>query len=236
MKSLKFLFVPLLVLSAGIFLPGCKKDNDDAGSCRIITVTPSAGNGFNFTYNSSGKTETMTNGNSLTVFSYGGNVIISTTTVNGNFSSKRIATLIANGFAANVKTETSADGSTWYKDTYEYNGTELIKDTYTNSQNVVPEVTTVGWSGGNLVSTTREGVTTHIEYYTDKPSQTGDYLALMQMIQGYKVYNTKNVIKSLITGTTITSFDYTYEEGKITALKFNGDGTIINYNFQYQCN
>lgn len=236
MKSLKFLLVPVLMLSAGLILPGCKKDNAPVESCRIITVTPSAGNGFNFTYNSSGKIETVANGSELTVFSYSGNVIIANTKVNGIFSTKKTIMLNSNGFATSAKTETSVDGSTWYKNTYEYNGTELIKDTYTNSQNVVPEVTTVTWSGGNLVSTTKNGVTSTVEYYTDKPSQDGDYLALIQMIQGYKLYNTKNAIKSLLVNGTITNFDYTYQDGKITVFKFNGGGTIINYDFQYQCN
>ena len=236
MKSLKFLSLTFSVLSAGIFLSGCKKDNDGAdSSCRIITVTPSSGTGFNFTYNSSGQPESITSGNVVTIFSYSGNVIVANTTLNGAFNAKKIITLNPNGFAANVKTVTSANGATWYMNTYEYSGKELIKDTYTNSQNVTPEVTIVGWSGGNLVSTTKDGVTTSVEYYTDKPSQNGDYLVLTQMIQGYKVYNTKNVIKSLLTGNTITSFDYTYQDGKITALKFNGNGTITNYNFQYQC-
>ena len=232
---MQFLFLSLLALPALLF-QSCKKEDAADNSCRIITVTASAGNGFNFTYNNSGKPETMTNGNLLTVFSYSGNVIICNTTFNGNFNSKRTILLNANGYAGTVKTETSADGSTWYQNSYEYNGTELIKDTYTNSQNVVPEVTTVTWSGGNLATTTQHGITSTVEYYTNQPSQEGDYLSLTQLIQGYKLYKTKNAIKSLLSGNSITNFDYTYEDGKITALKFNGGGTITNYNFQYQCN
>jgi len=236
MKSFRLLCVPILLLSAGIFFAGCKKDIAAVESCRIITVTPSSGNVLNFTYNLEGKTGFVTNGNALTVFSYSGNVVIGNTTVNGNFITKKTVVLHPNGFAASAKTETSSDGSTWYKNTYEYNGAQLIKDTYTNSQNVVPQVTTITWSGGNLVATSQNGITSTVEYYTDKPSQQGDYLALLQMIQGYRTYSSKNAVKSLLANGSISSFDYTYQDGKITALKFNAGGTITNYSYQYQCN
>lgn len=236
MKSFKFLSLPVLLLFAVVFFSSCKKDREATPSCKIITVTASAGNGFNFTYNSDGKIETITNGNLLTVFNYSGNIAIANITSNGAFNSKKTIILNANGFAASVKTETSANGAAWYKDTYEYNGAELIKDTYTNSQNVVPQVSTVIWSGGNLVSTTQNGTTSNLEYNTDKPAQAGDYLSLIQAIQGYKIYNTKNAVKSILAGGSITNIDYTFENGKITALKLNGSGSITTYNYQYQCN
>lgn len=237
MKSLKCFSLSVLVLSVGLFMSSCKKEKDTIKeTCKIITVTPNSGNAFNFTYNSSGQIETVTTGNTVTVFSYSGNIILANTTVNGAFSTKKTITLNTNGFAATVKTETNANGSAWYKDTYDYNGTEIIKDTYTNSQNVVPEVTTVAWSGGNIISITQNSTTTTVEYYMDKPSQQGDYFQLNQIIQGYKVYTTKNAIKSALTNGNISSFDYTYEQGKIVAFKFNANGTLINYNYQYQCN
>ncbi|MEO5942837.1 MAG: hypothetical protein ABIP30_00190 [Ferruginibacter sp.] len=234
MKSFKFLSLPVLLLSTGIFFSSCKKDSAGTPTCKIITVSASAGDGYNFTYNSDGKIETVTYGATLTVYTYSGNTTVASTTNNGAFAGKKTITLNANGFAASVKSETSANGSTWYKDTYEYNGAELLKDTYTNSQNVAPQVTTAAWSGGNMISTTQSGTTTTIEYDLTKPAREGDYIWLIQTIQGYKVYSTKNPIKSVATGNSITSFDYTFENGKITALKFNG-GSITTYSYQYQC-
>lgn len=235
MKSFKILSLPVLLLSAGILFSSCKKDSAETPSCKIITVSASAGNDFNFTYNSDGKIESVTNGTTLSVFTYSGSTAVATSTNNGAFAGKKTIMLNANGFAASVKSETSADGSTWYKNNYDYNGKELIKDTYTNSQNAAPQVTTVAWSAGNMISTTQSGTTSTIEYDLAKPAQEGDYIWLIQHIQGYKLYSTKNAIKSLATGNIINSFDYTFENGKITALKFNG-GTITTYNYQRQCN
>ena len=235
MKSFKILSLPVLLLSAVVFFSSCKKDSAENSNCKIITVSASAGDNYNFTYNTDGKIETVINGNRLTVFTYSGNTAVASTTNNGLFADKKTITLNANGFAASVKTETSANGANWYKDSYDYNGKELIKDTYTNSQNVAPQFTTIAWSGGNMISTTQNGTTSTIEYDLTKPAQEGDYIWLIQTIQGYKVYSTKNIIKSAATSNVINSFDYTFENGKITALKFNG-GSITNYNYQYQCN
>lgn len=217
----------------------CKKDKDEKKkpNCRIITITPStSGNSFNISYNSEGKISSISTGNDVTTFAYSGNTIIGTTTTSGTFSSKKIITLNSNGLATNVKTEFNAAGTNWSNDLYEYSGTELIKATSTSSSGGTPSVSTLTWSNGNLTSITSGSSVSTIDYYTDKPAQEGDYLDIAQLVGGFQIYKTKNAIKSLFSGSSITSFDYNFDgDGKITALTASG-GSNITYTYQHQCN
>jgi len=236
MKTIRLTTVTSLVII--LAFTACKKDNDEKKkpNCRIITITPTTGNAFNISYNSEGKTSTISTGNDVTTFAYSGNTIIGTTTTSGTFSSKKIITVNSNGLATNVKTEFNSSGTNWSNDVYEYSGTELIKSTSTSSSGGTPSVSTITWSNGNLISVTSGSSVSTVDYYTDKPAQTGDYLNIAQLVGGFQIYKTKNAIKSLLSGSSITSFDYNFDgDGKITALTATG-GSNITYSYQHQCN
>jgi hypothetical protein len=222
-----------------ITMAGCKKDKDEPKKpdCRIITITPTpSGSAFNISYNSDGKISTISTGSDITSFAYSGNTIIATTTNSGTFSSKKIITLNGNGMAVNVKTETNASGTNFSNDVYEYSGTELIKATTTSSSGGTPTISTLTWNNGNLVSISSGSSVTTLDYFTDKPAQVGDYLNIAQLVVGYQIYRTKNAIKSLFQGSTITSFDYSFDgDNKITSLAATG-GSNITYSYQHQCN
>lgn len=237
MKTIRLTTLASLLMI--LAFPACKKDKDEKKkpTCRIITITPSpSGTAFNISYNSEGKISTLSSGNDVTTFAYSGNNVIGTTTTSGTFSAKKIITLNANGLATNVKTEFNASGTNWSNDVYEYSGTELIKATSTSSGGGTPSVSTVTWSNGNLVSITSGSSVSTVDYYTDKPAQEGDYLDIAQLVGGFQIYRTKNAIKSLFSGSTITSFDYNFDtDGKITSLTATG-GSNITYSYQHQCN
>jgi hypothetical protein len=222
-----------------ISLAGCKKDKDEAKKpdCRIITITPTpSGSAFNISYNSDGKISTISTGSDVTTFAYSGNTVIATTTNSGTFSSKKIITLNAQGLATNVKTENNASGTDWNNDLYEYSGTELIKATSTSSTGGTPSVSTLTWSNGNLVSITSGSNVSTIDYFTDKPAQVGDYLHIAQLVGGFQIYRTKNAIKSLLSGSSITSFDYSFDaDNKITSLTATGSSNVT-FTYQHQCN
>lgn len=218
---------------------GCKKDKDEKKkpTCRIITIIPSpSGNTFNVNYNSDGKISSISTGNDITNFAYSSNTIIAITTTSGSFSSKKIITLNSNGLATNVKTEFNTTGTNWNNDAYEYSGTELIKATSTSSSGGTPTISTLAWSNGNLISTTSGSSVSTIDYFTDKPAQTGDYLDIAQLVGGFQIYRTKNAIKSLSTGSGITNFNYNFDaDGKITSLTASGSSNAT-YSYQHQCN
>jgi hypothetical protein len=222
-------------------LIGCKKDKDEARKpdCRIITATPtptSSGDPFNISYNSEGKISTLSQDMDVTTFAYSGNTVIATTNTSGTFARKNIITLNADGLATNVRTETNTSGTDWTNQAFEYSGTEIIKATTTSSGGGTPSVSIVTWSNGNLVSITSGSSTTTLDYYTDKPAQTGDYLSLAQLVAGYQIYRTKNAIKSILSGSSINNFDYSFDgDGKITSLIATG-ASNTTYSYQHQCN
>lgn len=233
------LFLMAVLITA--VLASCKKDSTPDPICRIITVTPVPVSGtnqiYNFTFNSDGKLSTSSDTTSITTYAYSGSTVIATTTTAGVFASKRIFTLNANGLASNVRTETDVAGTNWNNQAFEYSGTELIKSTYTSSAGGAAIIYTLNWNGGNLVSAASGSTTTTIlEYYTDIPAQTGDYLNLVQQEVGYEIYRTKNAVKSFISGSTISNFSYSRDAGgKITSMVITST-SVITYNYQYQCN
>lgn len=216
----------------------CKKDDAPKPDCRIITVTqvPAGMNSTsNLTYNSDGKLSVVTTGNETTVYVYSGSIIIANSTISGIFNSKKTITLNANGLVSNVRTEQDETGAKWDNYVIEYNGTEILKDTYTTSEGGAPSIETYTWSGGNLVTITAGSTTTTLEYYTDKPSQTGDYFKYTQLTTGYEILRAKNALKAISNGSDITNFDYSFDtDGKIISMILTGASTV-NYNYQYQC-
>ena len=235
MKTHQIFLMAFLCLSTITIFSACSKD-DPKPVCKIITITPGAGPAVNISYNSEGKISSISSGTTLTNFVYSGNTAIGTSTNSGTFSSKTIVTNNANGLAANIRTESNESGTSWSNLALEYSGTELIKQTSTNSGGGVPDVTTVTWTGGNPTTITSGSSIQTVEYYADKPSQTGDYWDLAQTLQGYRIIRAKNAMKSILAGSSISNLDYIFDaDGKITAINITG-ASASTYSFQHQCN
>jgi hypothetical protein len=235
MKKHQIFLVAFLCLGMITIFSGCSKD-DPQPACRIITATPNSGDASNISYNSEGKISTISSGTSVTTFAYSGTTAIGTTTNSGTFSRKIIVTNNADGLATNIRTETNQAGTIWSNLAMEYSGTELIKQTSTNSTGGAPDVTTVAWTNGNPTTITSGASIQTVEYYTNEPSQTGDYWDIAQTLQGYRIIKAKNPIKSILSGGSISSLDYVYDgDGKIISLNVTGASTLT-YNYQHQCN
>ncbi|MBC7936857.1 MAG: hypothetical protein H7Y86_16030 [Rhizobacter sp.] len=235
MKKHLFFLMTLLCLGMMTLFSGCSKD-DPKPTCRIITITPNAGTANNISYNTEGKISNITTGNTVTTYAYSGNNAVATTTTSGTFDSKRIITSNSNGLTINMRTENDMAGTSWSNLAFEYSGTELIKQTSTSSSGGTPDITTVTWTGGNPTTITSGANVQTVEYYTDKPSQTGDYWDIAQTLQGYRIIKAKNPIKSLFAGGSISNLDYVFDgDGKIITLNATG-ASNITYNYQHQCN
>jgi hypothetical protein len=239
MKTMKLFSSITFVLVTIGFLAGCKKNKDEVKKpdCRIITITPSTGDAYNISYNTDGKLSTVSYGNNTTTYAYSGNTVIATTNISGAFDSKKIITVNAQGMALNVRTENNVSGTDWNNYVFEYSGgTQLIKSTYTTSSGGAPDITLLTWTNGNLSSLTSGSSVTTIDYYTDKPAQEGDYLHIAQLVQGYRIYKPNNLIKSVLSGSSITSFAYNFgTDGIITSLTASGSSASV-FTYQHQCN
>jgi hypothetical protein len=234
MKTLLLRIIAALVIM--IAFTECKKDKKDVKKpvCRITSITTSGGV-YNISYNSDGKISSISIGNQITNYTTSGNIVTGITTTSGAFSFKKIITLNSLGLATNVKLEHNASGTDWSNGFYEYSGTEVIRITTTTSTNP-PITSTITWNNGNLTSINSGSIGQTLEYYTDKPAQTGDYFDLLQLINGFQVYKPKNALKSNSSGTTVDNFIYTFDgDGKITSLSISGT-TNATYVYQYQCN
>ncbi len=238
MKTFRFLMIAALLVVVAGSISSCKKDKDKRPDCRIITITPTTGDAINVSYNEDGKIAALTQGTYSTTYAHSGNNSVSTTTNSGTFSNKQITTFNANGLTTNKRTENNVSGTVWTNEAYEYSGTELIKSTRTSSSGGAPEVTIYTFSNGNLASaTTGAGTPTTVEYFTDKSVQPGDYLLLTQLVQGIYIFKNRNLVKSVFSGSSITSFEYTFAaDGSISAVKMTDGSTVMTYNLQYQCN
>lgn len=134
-----------------------------------------------------------------------------------------------------------------YTYTYEYNSQgelqlatekrEYIGNPASNSTTT----TTYTWANGNLVKEeVTGGKTTNYEYYTDKPAQKGDPVAINNLInKGISPIKNKNLIKSSSNGTAIINVNYDYDEtGKIKTATLTGSTAANSSEIrcQYSCN
>jgi hypothetical protein len=231
-KYLRMITVSLL--ATGILF-GCKKDSAPKPTCVIITASGSGGP-TNFTYNSEGKLTSISAGALTKSLAYSSNTVICITTNSGVFDNKKIITLNSNGLAANVRIENNMAGTYWENYVFEYNGTELTKQTLTNYAGGAPTIATCTWNGGNLVTSVVGTTTTTFEYYENKPTKAGDYFHITQFIEGYESIRNKNALKSVLAGSNISNIDYPSDaDGKITSLILTGS-TSATVTYQYQCN
>lgn len=238
-----FITAALALIITGTFA-GCKKNNDKKQTCRVITATFSpTGVVYRLSYNSNGKLSSVIDGTNVTTYVYTGNTIIVTSLESGRFSRKNIITLSAAGMASNVRTEIDLTGNNWHNKAYEYNGIELIKSTLTFSNGATSSITTYAWSNGNMASIISGTVTHTLDYYVDKPNQGGDAFnqspfLVHQFIQGYEIYRTKNLLKSIAGETFIYDFR---PDGNIASVSVisatGGDASrIVDYEYQCECN
>ena len=239
MKTRKILIVVVLIfVVTGVFTE-CKKNNDEKKTCRLTTANfPRTNIVYQLSYNSNGKLSSVTIGDTVTTYTYSGNTTIATSFESGTFIRKNILTLNDAGLTANIRTEIDITGNNWHNKAYEYNGVELIKSTLTFSTGTSSSVTTYTWSNGNMVSVTSASVTNILDYYLDKPNQGGDAFnqspfLVYQFIQGYEIYRTKNLLKSIAGETFAYDFRPDGNISSVRAISGNANDTIVKY--EYQC-
>ncbi len=219
-----------------------KKHEPEPPVCRIVKITTPI-NTHDISYYSDGRVQGIsTNANQVRNFNYSGNTIISTTMVDGRVDERSIITLDANGLIVNVRTETNSTGTEWNNNVYEYNGTQVVKRTFTTSSGTTPWVSSYSWSDGNMVSASSPDGVTQYEFHLDRPMQVGDYFGtvgdLLQYGQTNIFRRNANLLKSTISsgGSHIQNYDYTFDaSGKITAITAVSGGANRVTQIEYEC-
>jgi len=222
------------VLSAGV-LSGCKKNADKTAVCRIMglyVAEDSINEGF--TYDSQGRLSVLAAGSQLYTYERSDNKTIITYYSGGLLISTTTAVMNQDGLAINVRVENTQTGVDWVNYANEYEGDRIVRSTTTTSDKRPAVVTNYLWTNGNMTASVIGVDTTHFTYYTDKLSQEGDYLSLVQLTAGYEEYRVKNLFK----GQNDISFEYVWGlDGKISGFKeISGGSVAASLLLQYQCN
>jgi hypothetical protein len=243
MKRAPLFMQALTILVITGSLAACKKQTvSQKANCRVSKAVIGGLGEFSYYYNADGKISSIESpgpsGPGLVeTFSYNSNIITRLDNYAGTFRTRLIITLNANGQATNVRKNFNEAGTNWQNIANEYNGTELIKATYTNAFNSDSTIYAYTWDNGNIESITGPGGFSALEYFTDKPAQDGDYLiSLTKVYEGYETFKYKNIVKS-ISGTNGVEVNYSYDaSGKIISLNYSTGTQLFVTTYQYQCN
>lgn len=226
------LLLPVL-LGAGA-LSGCKKNADAKAVCHVMgiyDVQDSINEGL--TYDSQGRLSVAASASQLYTYEHSDHQTIITYYSSGLLISKTTAITNQDGLAVDVRVENTQTGIAWVNYANEYEDQRIIRTTTTYADRRPAIVTTYQWTDGNMTALISGSDTTRFTYYTDKPSQVGDYLSLAQLTLGYEQYRVKNLFK----GQDDISFVYAWgSDGKISALKeTSGGNDVAGLLLQYQC-
>jgi hypothetical protein len=232
-NKLWILIILFVTPTLTVIFPGCKKNTDKKTQCEITSVSsPLLGDTYLLTYDINRQLKRVTFGANISTYEYTPDKTTVTNLQSGVFQSKTVITFNSSGLALNVRSETNTTGTEWTNDAFEYNGVELAKSTTTSSAGGTPGIVTYTWVNQNMRSATSPAGTSVYEYYTDKPRQAGDFLSLVQLIQGYEIYRNKNLIKNF------AGSDFIYEfgsDGNISSVKVTSGTNISFLDYQYQC-
>jgi hypothetical protein len=242
----KLLVSAPLFLCIIVFNQSCSKKSGAAtpSACQIITVVDSY-NGTNTTYNlaygNNGKISTIQNTSAANpyteVFTYSGNIILTTETGTGNvfISSDSLVVNTAGLVTFSMQIDASNDTTV---NVYTYDGNNnLLKSTYQYNSGTI-STNTYQYTNGDLTSSSDGTTTTTYTYNTAKPSENGDYIHISQLFNyGAQAIQTAHLIETITSGSTIDDFNYTFDSsGKITALTLTSGSTVETVTYQYQCN
>jgi hypothetical protein len=237
MKILSFTYC--ILITAVLLFGGCKKDSDKEPPvpvCRVQTITQSSVV-LSFLYDSSKRVSRVAySDGTLEEYSYKGDTIRILKTQNGAFEQRKIITNNAQGMATQVRLEENQAGTSGLVINYQYTGTELIQEIQKPIGSASTTVTIYTWSAGNLTEISSGGTVSILDYYTNKPSQAGNYLEVVNVSQGYTNIKTKNLLKSVTQSDVTVTINYTFDkDGNITQAEFIGGSSNNAIGLTYQC-
>jgi hypothetical protein len=218
-------------------LYSCKKESEKEPSCRISRLTFNNSNEYYIKYGDDGKISTIEVMPDKYVYTYkyeNGKTIL-TAVLNGKFQYRLIITNNNKGFATNVLAEENEAGTNWFNQAFTYEGNRVINNTMTDYGGNSVEVNYL-WEDGNISTIVEDNDIYNYKYYTDKKFQAGDWRDIQQLLSGYKLYETKNLLQTYEYNGKTTVYTYKFDEtGKIVEAKSTSSNNANIFKIEYEC-
>ncbi|MGZ5136102.1 MAG: hypothetical protein ACXWCG_13175 [Flavitalea sp.] len=206
--------------------------------CRIETIQVDT-NTATLSYDSRGRMAQVSfDDGKVEIYTYTGDTVTITRSKNDFFDSRVIAVYNPQGLATQVRLESNSAGTAGTKLRFLYSDTTMVRSFLSSFNNSNATTSDYGWTDGNLVQISAGGgsTVTLLEYFTDKPSQPGDYFHYVNLSQGYTIFKTKSLLKRISAGGDVLNFDYAFDSvGKIKELRMSGAVNSL-IRFTYTCN
>jgi hypothetical protein len=231
----------LVLLAALLVTPSCSKKSSQANPCRIINIQdiqPSISTTYNITYNDQKQIATIQSiTGSVTVnkvFTYSGHTEMIVTT-SGTSSTTDSITLNDDGL---ILTDLYIDGAGRNLTAYTYSGNQVLKSVAQDNSGDPAVTTLYTFANGDMTGFTNGSSTANFTYDASKPSGTGDYWQIVQLLSyGAPYVKSSHLVTGYSGGGTVASFNYTFDNtGKIASLVSRSGGAIENISYQYDCN
>lgn len=232
---MKRLFFVAVLFTMGLL--SCKKDTVTQPSSRISKIKNESGKAITILYNEQGRYKSIDNefNDDLYSMEYNDRTILITITKKstGALSEKKYISTNVSGMVTSSRTD-SYDNNTIIGSIislYEYDGTELVKQTI-QSGTAPYYSNTYSWNDGNVTNETTSSAVNAYDYYIDQAWQQGDYLNLTMLlsegVEASRIIKNRNLIKSVNGTTVVITYDFDVQ-GRVSIIHVNGAKLWLEY-------
>lgn len=228
----KIIIIPIVLFA---LFAACKKESAKKEYCRITKLIKNGNQEIDIKLGDNEKISSI--GNNVTKevsnYKYVKDTVFVEAFKNGILLYKLIVTNNKDHFATNVRMDLGPNE--WINQAFTYEGKRVVHNNATNSDGE-SETASYIWENGNIDVLVNGLETSHFEYYTDKNFQDGDFLAVQQLLAGYRIYEYKNLLKSIETNSKTTYYTYTFDEkGRISEVTATSTNASTSYKIEYDC-
>jgi uncharacterized lipoprotein YehR (DUF1307 family) len=228
-------FLPVVAFALCVFFSRCKKESEKKEYCRITKLIKNGNEEIDIKFGDNEKISSIENNvtKELSTYKYEKDTVFISASKNGTLLYKLVVTNNKDHFAKNVLMQLGPNE--WINQAFTYEGRRIVHNNATNSDGE-SETASYIWENGNIDVLVNVVETTHFEYYPDKNFQDGDFLAVQQLLVGYRIYEYKNLLKSMETNNNKTYYTYLFDEkGRVSEVTATSNNPSISYKIEYDC-
>lgn len=226
---------PVIAIVLCIVFSNCKKDNEKQPYCRITKMIKNGTSEIDVKFGDNEKISSIENkvSKEVSTYKYVKDSVFIEFTKGGSIQYRLVVVNNKDHFAKSVLYKFGPNE--WVNQVFTFEGNRVVTNKATNSDGQT-EIASYIWKDGNVEVLVNEMETTHFEYYMDKKSQVGDFRAIQYLLGGYRLIETKNLLKSEETNNKKTYYTYVFDEsGRITEAIATSNNSSTSYTIEYDC-